>query len=62
MRRYWGRFAANGDPNGGDDLTWPMFSGDKDDRLNFDVELSTLENFRSDVCALWESVYASDFE
>jgi para-nitrobenzyl esterase len=62
MRRYWGRFAANGDPNGGNDLTWPMFSGDEDGRLNFDVELSTVEDFRSDVCALWESVYASDFE
>jgi hypothetical protein len=39
-----------------------MFSGDEDGRLNFDVELSTVEDFRSDVCALWESVYASDFE
>ena len=62
MRRYWGRFAANGDPNGGDDLAWPMFTGDEDVRLNFDVELSTLDDFRSDVCALWESLYASEFE
>ena len=61
MQRYWGRFAATGDPNGGNDLTWPMFSADDDMRLNFDVTLSTVPGFRSDVCALWESIYDSEF-
>jgi len=61
MRRYWGRFATTGDPNGGNDLAWPMFSADDDVRLNFDVTLSTVQNFRSDVCALWESLYDSEF-
>ena len=61
MQRYWGRFAANGDPNGGSDLAWPMFSADDDVRLNLDVTLSTLQDFRSDVCALWESIYDSGF-
>jgi para-nitrobenzyl esterase len=61
MRRYWGRFAANGDPNGGSDPTWPMFSSTNDIRLNFDVSLSTIDDFRSDVCAFWESVYDQDF-
>jgi len=62
MRRYWGRFAAAGDPNGGSDLAWPMFSADSDIRLNFDVTLDTRENFRSDVCTFWESFYDSAFE
>jgi para-nitrobenzyl esterase len=61
MQRYWGRFAANGDPNGGNDLAWPMFSADDDVRLNFDVTLSTRQDFRSDVCALWESLYDGEF-
>ena len=61
MQRYWGRFAATGDPNGGNDLAWPMFSADDDMRLNFNVTLSTVPDFRSDVCALWESIYDSEF-
>ena len=61
MQRYWGRFAATGDPNGGNDLAWPMFSADDDMRLNFDLTLSTVQDFRSDVCALWESIYDSEF-
>jgi para-nitrobenzyl esterase len=62
MRRYWGRFASNGDPNGGDDLAWPMFSSNSDVRLNFDISLSTIEDFRSDLCAFWESLYDDEFE
>lgn len=62
MRRYWGRFAANGDPNGGDDPNWPMFSSTDDVRLDFDVSITTIDDFRSDVCAFWESVYDQDFE
>lgn len=62
MRRYWGRFASNGDPNGSDDLAWPMFSSSADIRLNFDVTLSTVEDFRSDVCAFWESLYDDEFK
>jgi para-nitrobenzyl esterase len=61
MQRYWGRFAANGDPNGGNDLGWPMFSADDDVRLELDVTLSTRQDFRSDVCALWESLYDGEF-
>jgi len=61
MQRYWGRFATTGDPNGGNDLAWPMFSADDDMRLNFDLTLSTVQDFRSDLCAFWESVYDSEF-
>ena len=39
-----------------------MLSEDRDIRLNLDVTLGTIEDFRSDVCALWESVYDSQFE
>jgi para-nitrobenzyl esterase len=62
IQRYWGRFAATGDPNGGNELAWPMLSEDRDIRLNLDVTLGTVEDFRSDVCVLWESVYDSQFE
>lgn len=62
MRRYWGRFAANGDPNGGDDPAWPVFSSDDDLRLNLDITLTTVDDFRSGVCAFWESVYDRAFE
>jgi para-nitrobenzyl esterase len=62
MRRYWGRFAANGDPNGGGDPQWPMFSADDDVRINFDVSIGTVDDFRSDVCAFWESVYDQAFQ
>lgn len=62
MRRYWGRFAANGDPNGGDDPAWPVFSSDDDLRLNLDIMLTTVDDFRSGVCAFWESVYDRAFE
>jgi para-nitrobenzyl esterase len=61
MQRYWGRFAETGDPNGGNDLAWPMFSAENDVRLNFDVTLSTVQDFRSEVCAFWESIYDAGF-
>ncbi|MGB8221365.1 MAG: carboxylesterase family protein, partial [Polyangiales bacterium] len=61
MQRYWGRFAATGDPNGGNDLAWPTFSAETDVRLNFDVTLSTVQDFRSEVCAFWESIYDAGF-
>jgi hypothetical protein len=38
-----------------------MFSADDDVRLNLDVTLSTRQDFRSDVCALWESLYDGEF-
>jgi para-nitrobenzyl esterase len=62
MRRYWGRFAATGDPNGGGDATWPMFSSTNDVRIDLDVSLRTVEDFRSDVCAFWESIYDQAFD
>lgn len=62
MRRYWGRFASNGDPNGGDDPAWPIFTSNGDVRLNFSVPITTVEDFRSDLCAFWESVYDQQFE
>lgn len=62
MQRYWGRFAASGDPNGGEDPRWPMLMPDDDIRLNLNLEIDTLQDFRSDVCALWESVYDSAFD
>lgn len=61
MQGYWGRFARTGDPNGGSALAWPMFSAENDVRLNLDVTSSTVQDFRSEVCALWESLYDAEF-
>ena len=61
MRRYWGRFAASGDPNGADDPSWPPFSSTSDVRLNLDVPISTVDDFRADLCAFWESTYDAGF-
>jgi para-nitrobenzyl esterase len=61
MRRYWGRFASSGDPNEGGDPSWPPFRSTSDFRLNFDVPISPVNDFRSDLCAFWESVYDGGF-
>lgn len=39
MQRYWSRFAASGDPNGGSDLTWPVYAAAADPYIHFDTEI-----------------------
>jgi para-nitrobenzyl esterase len=58
MERYWTRFAAAGDPNGGSDLMWPKFSATNDQRMQFTLTPSVVQDFRKAECDFWiQSVY-----
>lgn len=57
MRGYWARFAATGDPNGGDAPTWPLYAPAMDQRLNLDTEISLVDDFRSEECTFWAGIY-----
>ncbi len=61
VRGYWTRFAATGDPNGGGALDWPAFTTARDVRVSLDTQVTTVENFRSDVCAFWSTLYDAEF-
>ena len=41
--RYWTRFAAVGDPNGGQDVAWPRYDEPSDPYLTLDVPPAKLE-------------------
>ena len=56
MRRYWVRFAARGDPNGGDDPEWPMFTPNHDVRLDLKSPIAAVTNFRADDCDFWRDL------
>jgi para-nitrobenzyl esterase len=62
MERYWTRFAKGGDPNGGMDLTWPTFSAQNDQRMQFALPApSILTGFRAAECDFWISLYEEQF-
>jgi para-nitrobenzyl esterase len=58
MVGYWVRFAATGDPNGGDGPAWPRFdaAGDRDLRLAAPPVAES--GLRHDACELWDAVEA----
>lgn len=62
MQRYWSRFAATGDPNGGDDVQWPMWSLEDNQRMNFSLDPSVVTDFRADECEFWRTLYDAQFE
>jgi para-nitrobenzyl esterase len=61
MERYWTRFAATGDPNGGSDLQWPKFTATSNERMQFTLTPSVVTNFRAAECAFWIGIYESQF-
>jgi len=61
MQRYWTRFAAAGDPNGGSDLAWPKFTATSNQRMQFTLTPSVVTNFRAAECTFWIGVYESQF-
>jgi para-nitrobenzyl esterase len=61
MERYWTRFAAAGDPNGGSDLMWPQFSAMNDQRMQFAMQPSVVTGFRSTECNFWIGQYEAQF-
>jgi para-nitrobenzyl esterase len=62
LRGYWTRFAATGDPNGGDALVWPAFDGAHDVRLSFDADVTVVTDYRADDCTLWRTIYDASFQ
>jgi para-nitrobenzyl esterase len=62
MQRYWTRFAAMGNPNGGMDLDWPSFSATSDQRIQFTLEPPTIvQDFRKPECSFWIGQYEAAF-
>jgi para-nitrobenzyl esterase len=55
MGGYWTRFAATGDPNGGD-LAWPAYGEVSDTALVLDDALSTKSAIASDHCDFWDTI------
>lgn len=54
MIRYWVRFAATGDPNGGDDPEWPRFEPASRRFLRLDTPISVESEDRPATCDFWE--------
>jgi para-nitrobenzyl esterase len=62
VERYWTRFAAAGDPNGGTDLVWPKFGSQNDQRVQFALPApSILTGFRESECNFWIGMYEAQF-
>jgi para-nitrobenzyl esterase len=61
MERYWTRFAKSGDPNGGSDLSWPTFSATSNQRMQFTLQPSIVQNFRAAECTFWIGWYEIAF-
>jgi para-nitrobenzyl esterase len=61
VERYWTRFGATGDPNGGTDLMWPKFSATSNMRMQFTLQPSVVSNFRAAECGFWIGLYESMF-
>lgn len=54
MIRYWSRFAATGDPNGGSDRDWPKY-GAKHEFLRLDTPISISADIEDAPCNFWNS-------
>jgi para-nitrobenzyl esterase len=54
MLRSWARFAATGDPNGGDDPPWPRYDASRDAYLDLATPPRIAERFRSAQCDFWD--------
>lgn len=54
MAGYWTRFAASGDPNGGDAPAWPAYDPEGDAHLVLDRTIAASRGAGADACALWE--------
>jgi len=57
MSDAWVRFAATGDPNGGDLPEWQPYSATEESYLEFGDEIRTGTGLRSDKVALWQAYY-----
>lgn len=55
MQQYWTDFAKTGNPNGADLLNWPQASESVNVRINFGLESTLVNDFRSRECAFWRA-------
>ncbi len=54
VQRQWTRFAASGDPNGGNDPAWPQRQANDDVAIEFDdLRRGLISNYRKSYCDFW---------
>lgn len=56
IENYWTRFAASGDPNGGSDVSWPLYDATKDSVLLLEDPIVAGGPVRSKQCDFWDLV------
>ncbi|PWB68234.1 MAG: carboxylesterase family protein [Holophagae bacterium] len=54
----WVRFAATGDPNGGDLPAWPLYDGDEEGFLQFGDTVTAGSGVRAGYCEIFEELLA----
>ena len=56
MSDYWVRFAGTGDPNGGGDPVWPIYSSDSEAYLELGSSIRTGTGIRPEACELFDEL------
>lgn len=56
MMRYWTRFAAAGDPNGGSDPAWPKYDAATDPYLVLDIPQAPAKGLLTETCDFWDGL------
>jgi para-nitrobenzyl esterase len=59
MSNYWVRFAANGDPNGNDQPTWPAYDPEKQPCLEFGDKIAESDGMLRAQCEFFDDYYAA---
>jgi para-nitrobenzyl esterase len=60
MEGYWTQFARDGDPNGGTNPTWPVYTTAGDQNLNLDTSITVGMGLERANCDFWDGLAASD--
>jgi carboxylesterase type B len=55
MARYWVLFAATGDPNGIEPVSWLEYRKNHNNYLVFDTTLEGRVDQRAEACAFWSA-------
>jgi carboxylesterase type B len=57
---YWTSLAERGDPNGDDRVAWPRYTPATDPELVFNLEITTEQGRRNEVCDFWTQLNAPE--
>jgi para-nitrobenzyl esterase len=57
MAGYWARFAATGDPNGGNALEWPEYRKNHENHIVFGAVVSAGADLRQEACDFWSPYF-----